>query len=114
MIRGVKLPDRKRAYIPKGKLINYLLSETHPVGSAKAKFFRGLGFDETKIDQLSKALLHIVYTNDVKDVRTFAYGTNYLIEGELATPTGRVIAIATVWYRKTPRSRPSFVTAYPV
>lgn len=114
MINGMKLPDRKRAHIPKGKLLAYLLSETHSVGSSKARLFRGLGFDETNVGQLSESLLHIAHTNDVKNIRTFAYGTNYLIEGILKTSSRRIITIATIWFRKTPKSRPSFVTAYPV
>lgn len=48
----MKLPFRKNAYIPEAKLVDYLLSETHPVGSSKAKFFRGLGYDEGNVKQL--------------------------------------------------------------
>jgi hypothetical protein len=29
------------------KITDYLLSETHPVGSAKAAFFKAFGFDRT-------------------------------------------------------------------
>lgn len=110
----MKLPNSDKAYIPKGKLTDYILSETHPVGGSKAKFFRGLGFNETNVGQLAKLLLNIAQTNDVKNVRKLAYGTNYLIEGTIETPSGKTVTIIIVWFIQTERSRPSFVTAYPV
>lgn len=110
----MKLPNSKNAYIPKKKLTEYILSETHPVGSAKAKFFRGLGFNDTHLEQLAKLLLHIAKTNDVKNVRKLAYGTNYLIEGKIETPSGKTVIIATVWFIQASKAKPSFVTAYPV
>lgn len=36
----MKLPDKEKAYIPLLKIKDYLLSETHPIGKSKAKFFR--------------------------------------------------------------------------
>lgn len=110
----MKLPNSDKAIVPKEKLTDYLLSETHPVGSSKAKFFRGLGYKETNVEKLAKSLLNIVKTNDVKNVRQLAYGTNYLIEGDVETPSGKTVTITTVWFIKTSKIRPSFVTAYPV
>ena len=55
----MKLPQGDRAIISREKLTDYILSESHPVGSSKAKFFRGLGFDETNIDKLAKSLLRV-------------------------------------------------------
>ena len=110
----MKLPNRKNAYIPEGKLADYLLSESHPVGGSKAKFFRGLGFDEENIDQLAKSFLQIGKKNDVKNVRKFLYGTNYTIEGRIEAPVGKTVRIVTVWFMKTEKNRPGFVTAYPV
>ena len=110
----MKLPNNKNALISRAKLIEYLLSETHPVGSAKAKFFRGLGFNESNVSQLEKSLLKIVKTNKVINIREFVYGTNYVIEGIINGPTGKAVNIATVWFAKHKKSRPSFVTAYPV
>lgn len=89
----MKLPYRKNSHIPKEKLTDYILSETHPVGSSKAKFFRGLGFNETNVGQLAKSLLRIAKTNNVKNVRKLAYGTNYVIEGIIETPTGKKLLL---------------------
>jgi len=110
----VKLPQADKAIVPREKLIDYILSESHPVGSSKAKFFRGLGFDETNVGKLAKSLLRIAKENDVKNVRKFSYGTNYIVEGTIETPIGKTVKIVTVWFIKTEKSRPSFVTAYPV
>ena len=110
----MKLPLREKAFIPREKLTEYILSETHPVGSSKAKFFRGLGFDETNVGQLAKSILVLSKTNEVKNIRKFVYGINYTVEGKIKTPTGKTVAIITVWFAETKNSRPSFVTAYPV
>lgn len=58
----MQLPSKGKAYIPPGKLMGYLLSETHAVGKSKAKFFRALGFDETNVTQLEEGLLAIERT----------------------------------------------------
>lgn len=110
----MKLSFRQNAYIPREKLTKYLLSETHPVGSSKARFFRSLGFDETNTDKLTESLLRISQENDVKEARNLLYGTNYVIDGKMETPSGRVAMITTVWFIKTGQTRPRFVTAYPV
>jgi len=110
----MKLPYRAKAFIPEQKLTEYILSETHPVGSSKAKFFRGLGFNETNVDKLEKSLLQIVKKNEVKEVRKSIYGTNYVVEGVMKTPSKKTALITTVWFAQTEENIPSFVTAYPV
>ena len=52
----MKLPNREDAYIPSGKLGGYLLSKTHVVGRWKARFFSGLGFNDTNVDLLKDRL----------------------------------------------------------
>ena len=110
----MKLPYRKKAHIPQEKLTSYLLSETHPVGSAKSRFFRELGFNESNIDEFTKALLKIARANDVNEERKFEYGINYAINGIIETPTRRKVTITTVWFAQNAKSAPRFVTAYPV
>lgn len=110
----MRLPQANKAIISREKLTDYILSESHPVGSSKAKFFRRLGFDEINVDKLAKSLLRVAKEHDVKNVREFSYGTNYIVEGMIETPIGKTVKIVTVWFVKTEKSRPSFVTAYPV
>jgi hypothetical protein len=42
----VKIPGAERAVIDPAKVQNYLLSQEHPVGRAKARFFAQLGFSQ--------------------------------------------------------------------
>lgn len=110
----MQLPNRDKAFIPKNKLVKYLLSETHPIGNTKARFFRKFGFNETNVGKLEDKLLTIARDNEVKEERKFEYGINYAIDGIIETPNGKIMSITSVWFVKTVRSRPRFVTAYPV
>lgn len=110
----MKLPNRQNAYVPEDKLSEYLLSETHPVGKSKAKFFRKLGFNETNIDKFEKALLSIAHENEIDEIKEIAYGGNYTVKGLLKTPTRKVATIKTVWFIESGKANPRFVTAIPV
>lgn len=110
----MKLPNREKVIIPRDKINKYLLSETHPVGSAKARFFRKLGFNESNADEFEKALLKIAQANDVKDKRKIEFGINYVVDGIIETPSGKYVKVTTVWFVETVKSHPRFVTAYPV
>src|SRR5262249_40607776 len=54
---GVELPNREQAYVPRKKLTDYLLSETHPEGRSKAIFFRGHGYNENYVDWTSPRIV---------------------------------------------------------
>ena len=109
----MKLPNRENAYIPPSKLTGYLLSETHSVGKAKAGFFRIVGFDEARVEMLERGLLAIARFEEVREVMTSMYGTKYVVEGTLETPTERRVQVRTVWIVELDQDRPRFVTAYP-
>ena len=107
------LPNHEQAYIPEPKLTEYLLSETHPVGRAKAEYFRSLGYTEANVDQLADGLLGIAKSEGVSQEVTTPYGTKYIVEGDLVAPTGAIVRIRTVWVIKSHDKRPRFLTAYP-
>ena len=109
----MKLPNRESAYIPPSKLIGYLLSETHPVGRSKAKFWRALGFDETNVEVLERGLIAIAQSEEEKEIVSSPHGVKYVIEGILRTPAGNPVQVRTVWIIDTGQDRPRFVTAYP-
>ncbi len=109
----MQLPNCLQAYIPPQKLSAYLLSETHAVGKAKAKFFRALGFNETNISILEQGLLIIAHSATVQEVVASPHGTKYVLEGVLETPDGTSPPIHTVWILETGEEYPRFVTAYP-
>ncbi|MBW1676657.1 MAG: hypothetical protein JRF30_05435 [Deltaproteobacteria bacterium] len=108
------LPNREQAYIPEPKLSKYVLSETHAVGKAKAKYFRSLGYTEANANELADALLMIAKSEGGSKKVTTPYGTKYIVEGELVTPSGTTARIRTVWVVEPHDKRPRFVTAYPV
>jgi hypothetical protein len=61
----MQLPNSLQAYILPEKLTDYLLSETHVVGKAKATFFRKLGFNETNVHLLERELLTLAHSTPV-------------------------------------------------
>ncbi len=107
------LPNREHAYIPQSKLKGYLLSETHADGRSKARFFRSFGYDEANVELLERGLLLISRNQQVKDTVFSPFGTKYVIDGSLKTPSGRSINVKTVWIIEEDQDRPRFVTAIP-
>lgn len=109
----IMLPNHEQAHIPEAKLTKYLLSETHAVGRAKAKYFRSLGYTEANANDLKDALLMIAKSEDVSEKVTTPYGTKYIVEGGIVTLSGTTARIRTVWAVEPHDERPRFVTAYP-
>lgn len=109
----MKIPNSDRAWIPREKLVGYLLSTSHPVGSAKAGFFRSFGFDEQNVELLEIGLLRIAHISDVDVAIDSPYGTKYELTGDLETPSGRTATIRTVWIVEIDEQDPRFVTAFP-
>ena len=108
-----RLPNAERAYVPASKLTDYLLSETHPVGRAKAQLLRAAGFDETNVNILEQRLIAIAHFEEVKEVTPSEYGTKYVIDGSIQSPNGSLIQLRTVWIIDRDQSDPRFITAYP-
>ena len=107
------LPNRESAYIAQSKLTEYLLSETHPDGSSKARLLYAAGFDMTKVNILEHGLISIAQTGRVEEVATSMYGTKYVIDGVLTSPNGDLIQLRTIWIIDAGQSAPRLVTAYP-
>ncbi len=110
----MKLQNKEYAYVPLAKLLDYLLSGTHPVGKSKAKYLRSLGFNETNLNFLKEGLLGIARTEDVKEVISSSHGVKYVIDGTLQTPIGVFIKLRTIWIIDKDMERPRFITAYPI
>ena len=108
-----RLPNAEQAYVPKGKIETYLLSSTHAVGRAKAAFFAAVGFSASNPKELEHGLLSIARQGEVIHQMTTEYGTKYVVDGQLHTPTRRQVAVRTVWIVEKGHSAPRLVTAYP-
>jgi len=109
----MKLPNSERAWIPEQKLRDYLLSTSHPVGRAKARFFRAYGFHDENVDLLERGLLAIARFQEVVGATKSAFGEKYVIDGELPTPSGRTVIVRTTWIIEASEDAPRFVTAHP-
>src|SRR5436190_3832910 len=112
----MKLPYKENTIIKREKLTKYLLNLIHPVGGSKAKFFRGIGFNNTNLEEFEQELYRIGKNENVKDQKLSedSNGINYMIIGSVQAPDGNTYSIGTVWYIKTGTQNPSFITAYPV
>jgi hypothetical protein len=109
----MKLPGRKDALVPRAKLVDYLLSLSHPDGRSKALFFRACGFNETNY-HLFTMELQLLAMEDVTEVVDSPYGTKYVIDGWISTPLGREIYVKSVWIIDVGKQTPRLITCYPV
>lgn len=110
----LKLPHREKASVARSKLTDYLLSETHPVGRWKRKFFTTVGLNETNVDSLARGLISLANSEELKESIPSPYGTKYIIDGKLEGPSGGIIRVRTVWIIEKGQDTPRFVTAYPL
>ncbi|MFH1115781.1 MAG: hypothetical protein V1792_17870 [Pseudomonadota bacterium] len=109
----MKLPKNREITIAASKITGYLLSETHPVGSSKAKYFRALGYSEESAGRLHEDLVRIAAGGDVAKMIGTPHGTKYVVDGDLTPPSGRKVRVRTIWIARSGDDIPRFVTAYP-
>ena len=107
------LPNHANAFISRKKLSGYILSPTHPVGRFKARFFAAHGLTQENAEELESQLRQIAARGDLIETLKTPYGTKYIVDGSINTPTGRLLAIRTVWIIANSADAPTFVTAYP-
>lgn len=110
----MKLPHCEISQIKPEKITAYLLSESHPSGRHKAKFFASFGFAPNNWHQLSQALLKHAQEHNVASVESSVFGVRYVVEGTIQSPDKRNPFIRAVWFIEKNSTMPHFVTAYPV
>ena len=108
----MKLPFSDQAIVPAPKITEYLLSESHPDGRAKAAFFRSFGFRRDSPGVLESALLLMARTADLTETKS-GFGTKYAGKGVLQCPDGREAEVIVVWVLLDNQPPPRLVTAYP-
>jgi hypothetical protein len=101
----MQLPGADNAVVPRGKLLEYLLSASHPVGRHKATFFRAYGFTPDRWQALVDALVRHANANPVAHTEETPFGTKYTVEGPLESPDGRDPAVRGIWF-VSPRGAP--------
>jgi len=111
--RLMKLPEYASAMVPESKIVDYLLSFSHPDGRGKALFFSRFGFAVAQWQVLADALRQHAAAHSVVTVDQTAFGTRYVIEGPVTAPNGRTPSIRVVWFIASGEAIPRLVTAYP-
>lgn len=107
------LPNADKAIVDRDKIVQYLLSSSHPDGWAKAEFFSAFGFNSDNWQVLAKVLKEQGKKNSVTKVVVSEYGTRYTVDGVIETPSGRMPTIRTVWIVEKGRDIPRLITAHP-
>jgi hypothetical protein len=109
----VLLPNADSAVIERAKLQDYLLSQTHPVGRFKARFFMALGFSADRWREFDAALRTQHLTQDVAETESGPHGQSYTIRAILSGPGGQSASVVSIWFVRVGEQHPRFVTAYP-
>jgi hypothetical protein len=109
----VRLPNVSSARVEFEKITGYLLSEVHPVGKAKARFFLGLGFDASRPEELLAGLLRIAREGEVVEHQATVFGTKYVVDGTLTGTADISALVRTIWILERGSVAPRLVTAYP-
>lgn len=100
--------------VPRPKVVDYLLSDTHVVGRHKAVMFRSLGFSVDKWRALADALLRHAAQNEVTVEEPSPFGRRFVVDGIMEAANGRRPVVRSVWFLRHNESTPRFVTAYPL
>jgi len=107
------LPNGQRAIVPLAKVLDYLLSESHPDGRSKARFFRAGGFTPATADALADALRLIARDGTLVESAVSPHGRKYVVDGRLMMPLGGSVLLRTIWITDRGTDVPRLVTAYP-
>lgn len=95
------------------KLHGYLLSDSHPVGRFKARFFAALGYtpDDWQVLEADFRIQHLGQSAELGPSNS--KGQTYTIRAILKGPNGQSAQVLSVWFVRTQTGIPHFVTAYP-
>ena len=107
------LPNAKESVVESGKIRDYLLSPSHPVGRFKSVVFTALGYTQEEWHILRDHLLKLAITAQAKRGQFSEYGQKYEMSGQLVDPSGRAAYFTTVWLVRSDETAPRFITAYP-
>lgn len=105
--------DPAQVIIPHRKITHYLLSDTHPSGRFKARFFKKFGFNSDAPEVLEHALGLHAHAQPIETIEATPFGTRYTVRGPFRTPDGRNPTIVSVWIVEEGTTAARFVTAFP-
>ena len=108
----MKIPRHEDVQVDESKVSGYLLSEAHPIGRFKARFFRALGFQAATPQGFIGELRRIAAEGEVAQSVETSFGHKYLVPGELRGPRGSAWVI-TVWFVERGGDRARLITVHP-
>ena len=77
----MKIPAAHLVEVPRHKVVDYLLSETHPVGRHKAVLFRSWGFSADNWQELADSLQRHAADHDITKEEASPFGMRFVVEG---------------------------------
>lgn len=107
------LPNAEEARVDRQNVVEYLLNVDHSDAWGKAQVFRKCGFRPSKWEEFARVLRDHASQNHVTDTNSSPFGTKYVVEGSILTPTGDELPLRTVWIIEPDAVRPRLITAYP-
>ena len=110
----MKLPYAAKARVDRKKIVEYLLSSSHPDESSKARFFSRFGFRVDEWEVLARALRKHGRVHGVSVSVESVHGTRHGVDGPLETPDGRNPKVRTVWILNRRSRAPRLITAHPL
>ena len=110
----MRLPNAESCSVAREKVVGYLLSETHPDGASKAKFFREFGFRPEDWQAFADALCQHGREHAMANVVESVHGIRYTVDGALRTPSGQSPMVRTVWVVEGGGRGPRLITAHPL
>lgn len=108
----MKLPNTEVAIVPQGKIQDYLLSHSHPIGQFKAIIFNDLGYSQHNWSKLQSDLKELL-GQDAIEKEVTEYGKKYEIRSKMTGPNGKSRDMVAVWIILKDEDFPRFITAYP-
>lgn len=91
---------------------DYLLSQEHPVGRSKARFFESLGFTPADWPALQSSLLQLGRDGAAELGAATVFGQKYLVRGSIQGPSGETGVVVTVWILLTGEATPRLIAAH--
>lgn len=84
------------------------------MGGTKPRSFRALVSIIEASEVLAAALLDHAQTHEVKEIVATPFGQNYVVEGPMPSPDGRVPNVRVVWFIANHEEIATLATAYPL
>jgi hypothetical protein len=106
------LPNAQNAFIDDRKLIDYCLSENHPIGKHKARvFMSALGFSLEHFQELKGGILNEILESEATQTEINQYGVLYVVDVNIKNPPKEAI-VRTSWIVRKDEDFPRLTSCY--